>query len=184
MAEAIILAGGKSSRMKSNKMLLPYQNQPIIFHTVSTVRPFVRKVIVVTGKYHKEIAALFKDDPDVVCIHNHDYELGMFSSVKTGVKQTNDDFLIIPGDTPLIKAKTYQKLIEAKGKIRVVAYQGKKGHPLFIHKSFKERLLKTPLPHLKAFRDHTAYTVVDVDDAGVLYDVDTEEDYHGLIKKG
>ena len=49
MADGIILAGGKSTRMKTNKMLLTINEHPIIWHTLKSIEPFVSKVIIVTG---------------------------------------------------------------------------------------------------------------------------------------
>ena len=51
MTECIILAGGKSTRMGTNKMLLSYKGHPLIWYTLKSVEPFVSRIIVVTGKY-------------------------------------------------------------------------------------------------------------------------------------
>ena len=184
MTEAIILAGGMSKRMTTNKMVLPFNGKPLIVNTVNTVLPFVSRVIVVTGRFHQAIASLFKDFEDVDCVYNAKYELGMFESIKTGVAVTKEDFLIVPGDLPLIQTDTYSSLLKETGLIRVVAHNGKKGHPLFISHTLKESLLNTPLPHLKAFRDQYSYKVIEVNDPGILLDIDTIEDYQELLKKG
>ena len=52
---AVILAGGKSSRMGSDKSLLKLGNKTLIEHVVDTVRPYVKSVLIVTNdneKYH------------------------------------------------------------------------------------------------------------------------------------
>ena len=103
MAEGIILAGGKSVRMKQNKMLLSFRGHPLIWYTIQSMKPNVSRVIVVTGRYDKEIREALKDETNITFVYNKDYELGMFSSVLTGVKETKEDFFIVPGDCPFIK---------------------------------------------------------------------------------
>jgi molybdopterin-guanine dinucleotide biosynthesis protein A len=46
---AIVLAGGKSSRMGKPKALLPFDNEPIIVHIVSTLRRLFAEVVVVAA---------------------------------------------------------------------------------------------------------------------------------------
>ena len=121
MAEGIILAGGKSTRMGQNKMLLMYQNHPLIWYTIQSMKPFVSKIIIVTGRYDKEIKETLKNE-DVTFVFNENYEKGMFSSVLKGVKETKEDFFIIPGDCPFVKEDTYRKLLKGNGDIRVPSY--------------------------------------------------------------
>ena len=69
---AIILAAGASTRMgRKNKLLLPYNNEPIIFHVCRTVlNTRLNPVIVVTGfeniqvekELPKEIARIVYND--------------------------------------------------------------------------------------------------------------------------
>ncbi len=48
-ASAIILAGGKSSRMGRPKALLPFDGEPLIVHTVHTLRQLFVDIVVVTA---------------------------------------------------------------------------------------------------------------------------------------
>src|SRR5712692_2207462 len=48
-ASAIILAGGKSSRMGRPKALLPFAGEPLIVHTVRTLRQLFADIVVVTA---------------------------------------------------------------------------------------------------------------------------------------
>ena len=74
MAECIILAGGKSTRMGTNKMLLDYKGHPLLWYTIQSVKPFVSRIIVVTGKYDQEIREALKEEK-VDFVYNKDYEL-------------------------------------------------------------------------------------------------------------
>src|SRR5260221_9093818 len=48
-ASAIILAGGKSSRMGQPKALLPFDNEPLITHLVRTLRSYFADIVVVAA---------------------------------------------------------------------------------------------------------------------------------------
>jgi molybdopterin-guanine dinucleotide biosynthesis protein A len=48
-ASAIILTGGKSSRMGSPKALLPFDGEPLIVHTVRLLQQFFMDIVVVTA---------------------------------------------------------------------------------------------------------------------------------------
>ena len=183
MAEGIILAGGFSLRAKTNKMLLNIDDKPIIIHTINGMKPFVKRIILVTGHYDREIREILKNE-QVEIYTNKDYEKGMFSSVLTGVKQVTDDFFIIPGDIPFVKKETYQSLLNGSKEIRFPVYKGKQGHPLFIKKELIDDLLKEPVDsNLKLFRDKHEKEMIEVDDPNTLKDIDTIDEYQKIIKE-
>lgn len=177
LIETIILAGGKSSRFTRNKMKEIINGKPMIYHTIQTFIEFSKSVTIVTGFYDIDYLDLYLQDPKLHVVHNKDHEKGMFSSVKTGIKHIKSDFFLIPGDYPLVKKDTVQKLIDAEGIIRVPIFQGKKGHPIFISKELLEDLKNEPVDsNLKKFRDRYPVNYIEVDDAGVIHDVDFEDD--------
>jgi len=182
MAQGIILAGGYSSRIGHNKMTLSYQGTPIILHCIHSMMPFVSHIFVISGHYHDELTQLLKDDPKVTIIYNELYHLGMFSSVKKGSLFVTEDFFIIPGDYPLIMQSTYLALLKCKEPIAVPVFQNKKGHPIFIKKELIEALRNEPLDsNLKLFRNRFQFAEIQVDDSGILLDIDTLEDHEHLI---
>lgn len=182
MAQGIILAGGFSSRTKTNKMCLVIDQKPVIVHTIEAMKPFVTKIILVTGHYDKEIRQIIKEDDKIHIVYNKDYEKGMFSSVLCGAKQIEDDFFIVPGDIPFINAGTYDALLKGTKPVRYPVYQGKEGHPLFIKKELLNELLKQDIEsNLKAFRDKQDKEAISVDDKNILRDIDTLEDYQNVI---
>ena len=182
MAEGIILAGGKSSRMKQNKMLLDYKGRPLISYTIDSMRPFVSRIFIVTGKYDKEIREALKGK-DVTFIFNEDYEKGMFSSVLKGVKETSEDFFIIPGDCPFVSPKTYQLILNGKGDIRVPQYNGQDGHPIYISKKYKDDLLSQSLDlNLKIYRDSKKYEIIKTEDKNIIMNLNNFLDYQALLR--
>ena len=180
MTECIILAGGKSTRMGTNKMLLEYKGHPLIWHTIQSVAPFVSKIIIVTGKYDQEIRDALKDEK-VSFVYNKDYELGMFSSVLAGVKETSGDFLIIPGDCPFVKPETFKKILSGTGEIRYPKCGENEGHPLYISKKYKDELLHFGLDNnLKMFRDSKKCEIIDVEDKNIAMNLNCILDFYNL----
>jgi len=178
VAEAVILCGGYSSRIGENKMMLELAGHPLIWHTVAGVSRVTNRVIIVTGHYHDDISKLFSGWDNVVIIRNTDYEKGMFSSVKCGVRQTESDFFVLPGDHPLVKEATFKLLLSGTKDVRVPAYAGRKGHPVFFSRRLKEALLDEPDDsNLKIFRNHYDVEIFETDDEGIIKDVDTLKDF-------
>ena len=158
------------------------EGKPLLEHTIESVKPIVEKVIVVTGHYDQDIKEFIKEDDKVKIVYNKDYEKGMFSSVLTGVKETTDNFFVMPGDIPFIKKDTFLALLNGTKPVRYPTYQGKEGHPLYISKTLKESLLKEPIEsNLRVFRDRQEKEAIEIDDKNILKDIDTEEQYEKLI---
>ncbi len=183
MTDGIVLAGGFSSRAKTNKMCLEYQGKALILHAIETMHEVCQNIIVVTGHYHKEIMDLLSDIEYIKIAYNDDYKQGMFSSIITGVKQTTNSFFIIPGDYPKIKVSTYRKILEYDDSVIVPSYKKRLGHPIYFDKSFKQKILVTNHNNLKSFRNDYQFKIVDVLDEGILIDVDDLDDYKKLIGK-
>jgi molybdenum cofactor cytidylyltransferase len=183
MALGIILAAGRSSRAKTNKMMLDVDGIPVIRHAVKGMMPFVRHISVVTGYDATPIVDALEGIDFVTCVHNDDYDQGMFSSVRTGLKGVDEDVFILPGDCPFVSPDVYEALLEADGDIRVPAFKGRKGHPLFIKGHLAKEVVRMPEDAtLKTFRDMHPVTVVETQDPFVLSDIDTIEDFEAALK--
>ena len=164
----IILAGGKSTRMKQNKMLINYNGHPLIWWAINSIKPYVDHLIIVTGKYDQEIRD-FLGQTDIEIVKNENYEKGMFSSVLTGICRTFGDFFIIPGDCPFVSGDTFKALLNGHEKIRVPRYKNEDGHPIYISGEYKEELLSLPLDYnLKRFRDSKNYEIINVEDKNIV----------------
>ena len=181
MVDTIILAGGMSKRFRRNKLSTLYKGNPLIYYVINTFLEFSENVTLVTGHYDSEYIREYINDEKVRFVHNKDYQLGMFSSVKAGVNVTENDFFLIPGDYPLVKQETILKMLQENGVIKVPKYKGRKGHPIFISKELIPALLDEPITsNLKTFRDRHDVNYIDVDDEGILLDVDYLEDLKQL----
>ena len=145
---AVILAAGMSTRMGIVKQLLPWKNGTMLGSTIDLyTKSEVDKIIVVVGYCAAEIIKTLKDKP-VKWVINEEYETGMASSLRAGIKALQEEeriCLIGLGDTPLLQVSTIKDIIKTHRKYgnKVVApyYRGKKGHPILITSELYAELL-------------------------------------------
>jgi len=177
----IILAGGYSSRAKLNKLLLEINHRPLISYTIEAMRPFVDRIVVVTGRYHDELEPVLKT-LNVDIVFNEYFACGMFSSMKAGIAEAhNEDILLIPGDIPNVSKDTYQALLRAPGSIRIPTFEGHDGHPLFLSAQYLDEIKQSSInSNMHEFLEkyESEKVRVPVDDPFICLDIDTIRDYH------
>ena len=111
---AILLAGGSSSRFKSPipKVLYPLLDKPIIEHLIDSLKSIgVDKIIIVSGKRtHQELQKYAAHN---IKISEQKEPLGTFDAVVTALDQVeSQQMLIINADTPLVRPEFIKQLIE------------------------------------------------------------------------
>ncbi|MFP4563739.1 MAG: NTP transferase domain-containing protein [Spirochaetia bacterium] len=182
--DCVILAAGLSSRMGRWKMVLPYGNSTVIETAVSRALSVVRRVILVTGFRAGEMETMFADHPEVIIRRNGDYRRGMFTSVSTGVSAvTSKRFFVLPGDMPGIFPETYKELLRARqAPVILPEYRGKSGHPVLLDDTVGKVILNEHADSsLEKVLARFPSVRVPVNDENILYDIDTDEDYHARI---
>lgn len=183
----MILAAGSSRRMGNQKLLLPFGHSTIIGTVVDNVlQSYIDQVMVVLGAYQAEVRHALKERPVHFC-HNTEHEQGMLSSVKCGIRALPADAitaLIYLGDQPGIPPSVTNSVIQAySGElfgIVIPVYNHRRGHPLLVDMKYRERIEQLDLEEgLRALRHHFPEDVleVDVDEPGILVDIDTPADY-------
>ncbi|MGO4886168.1 NTP transferase domain-containing protein [Anaerobacillus sp. MEB173] len=189
--EAIILAAGYSSRANAFKMSLPLGQKTVLEHTVSKFEGICQKVIIVGGFKVEIIQAAVTDmieksaySFELKYVFNESFDQGMFSSIQTGCREVNaDSFFITPGDVPLVKKETIQLLAAEKGNVVIPSYSYKGGHPIKVTKEMKNRILEAKVEcNLRAILHPHEKTYLNVEDPGVVMDVDTPEDYRRAVE--
>jgi len=182
--EGIILAAGFSERAGQFKMTLPIGDNTILEKCIEGMTSVCNRIIVVGGYNYDKIKEIVADIPNVEFCHNKNYEMGMFTSVKRGIHEIKTErFFIIPGDQPLVQAETYQKMLAVDADIVIPRYKGKKGHPVLFQSHLIEEILA--MPDEACLRDfiHSKNAVcIDLDDWGILLDVDNPADYKTVKK--
>ena len=187
--EAIVLAAGKGERMGSIKPLIDIDGTSALQRVVQTLdHVAVDRITVVLG-YHAEEIKASVDLSGCRIVINEDYETGMGSSVSRGarlVSSTSMGFLIAHADMPYIEETSVAKVVEiAKTGARIVApaYQGRRGFPVYLQIDCLMELLPTLKGEIGA-RDYISahsdeVVIVEVDDPGVVRDIDWPEDVIG-----
>ncbi len=113
---AIVLAAGKSTRMKSQipKVLHPIMGRPMLGYVLDTLRELeVRKILVMVGYQGEEVQAAFRAYP--VTFVTQEPQLGTGHAVQVAAAQLagyRGTVLVLCGDVPLLSAATLQSLYE------------------------------------------------------------------------
>ena len=184
MIEGVILAAGLSSRAGTNKLILKINGKTILERCIKAMNPFCSRIIIVGGHRIEDIKKILVKYPKIELIYNHNYQDGMYSSVKEGFRRSKADrVFLIPGDYPFISRKTYADMLTIDQDIIVPIYQGKKGHPLLIKRQLIRELLQDNIcKTLRDFTNKKGITLIKVQDPGILIDIDTKEDYNEIRK--
>ncbi len=104
--DGIVLAAGLSSRVGRYKLALDIQGKTVIERCIESMYDICSNVIVVGGHNYNLLQDILKPYAKVKMILNENYIEGMFTSVKKGLYQVEEDkFFLIPADYPLIKKR-------------------------------------------------------------------------------
>ncbi|MEH7177806.1 nucleotidyltransferase family protein [Neobacillus vireti] len=188
--EAIVLAAGYSSRANAFKMTLPLGQITVLEQTISKFEGLCSRVIVVTGfqaeLIEEELARISRKKTysfQMKSVYNENFNQGMFRSIQKGVSEINaPTFFITPGDCPVVKKETLQILKEHLGHVGIPSFHCKGGHPIKLSSDVKQKILETnPESNLRMVLNGFEKQYIDVDDPGVIMDVDTPEDYQKAI---
>ena len=180
--EGVILAAGLSTRSGQYKMALPLGGKTVIQRSVENMYDAVDRIWVVTGWQAAQVESLLASYSKVRFAHNENYAQGMFSSIKTGLAKTSAARVFLqPGDCAFISPAVYAQMLAIDAEIVIPTYGGKKGHPVLLYGPAIGDVLA--LPDSAVLRDHIrvkGFTTLEVEDGGVLLDLDTPEDYQVL----
>jgi molybdenum cofactor cytidylyltransferase len=192
---AIILAAGFSSRMAAFKPLLPLGHSTIIETAINTfLRAGISDITVVLGHRADDLKPVLARS-HVRWIYNERYGEGMYSSVVSGVSglrspgQGVKGAFILPADMPLVKSTTIKKMALAYSRFGPHIFYPtclkQRGHPPLIPSDlFPEMQAWKGTGGLQSFlKLHEALAFdVEVQDMGILMDIDTPEDYSEICR--
>ncbi len=177
--DGVVLAAGLSSRSKRYKMTLPLGERTVIEQSIAGMVDLVCRVYVVVGWQSERLQELLAGYDKVSFVLNERFREGMFSSVKAGIARVcAPRFFLLPGDQPLIGPQVYVQMLGTKAEIVIPTFRGQKGHPvLFASRLVPEILAQPEGSTLRDYVQGKGYTCVEVQDEGILIDLDTAEDY-------
>jgi molybdenum cofactor cytidylyltransferase len=187
---AILLAAGRSQRMGAPKPLLPLQGRPAVVRCLESLRDSgIAEIILVVNPEGGDIVIAAKDIPARVAV-NELPGSDMAASVRAGLELVNLDatgILVCLCDHPLIRPETLESMISAHsrmpGAIVIPAYRGRKGHPTLLPRFVLEDLGKVATLRDVIGQHSAKITLMDVDDEGVILDMDTPEDYRKILER-
>ncbi len=181
---AIVPAAGKAERFGGGKLTADVGGEPLLNRTLrSLFDGGVGSIVVVLAPDMSLPTVELLNDERVVRVVNPDPSRGMFSSVQIGLAaEDGDPMLVLPGDMPFVRPDTVAAVLaEATRTGRIVSprFQGRNGHPIAFPGRLKAEILKSDVSSTLAeiIDAHAALrTGIDVDDPGVLRDVDQKKD--------
>ena len=197
----VILAAGESSRMGTDKALLPWPpaasgqtefRETFLAAAIRSLSLATDFVLVVAGKNESALAPIAYAEGASIVV-NPNPERGQFSSLRIGLREVlnrgRDTAVVTLVDRPPAKLSTVQALRDAFDAAEkniwavVPEYSGKHGHPFVGGREMIEAFLQAPdastardIEH--QYRDHILY--LPVDDPFVAVNINTPEDYGAL----
>ncbi len=181
---ALLLAAGRGSRFGADKLSHPLADGlAIAVHAARNLRAAGLPVTAVVRPGDGPLAALLEAAGCAVtpCA---DADCGMGHSLAHGVRATAEaaGWVVALGDMPSIRPATIAGVADALKQgadIAAPAFHGERGHPVGFSARYRGELSRLAgdagaRAVLQAHRD--AMMLVDVDDPGVLYDIDRKTD--------
>ena len=102
----IILSGGKSSRMGTNKGLLLYNEKPFTQYSIDALAPFTSEIIIVSNYKNYDVFGLKR-------VNDLFEEAGPLAGIYSGLKHSRTDYnLVLSCDIPLITSGIINQLVE------------------------------------------------------------------------
>jgi molybdenum cofactor cytidylyltransferase len=187
----ILLAAGGSSRLGKPKQLLLYKGQTLLQNTLSVaLTSNAQSVIVVLGA-NADILQTEITNGKIHVVVNDDWQEGMGSSIRTGVKAiteinpSTEGVILLVCDQPFINSALLNNLITAHQKtgkeIVACTYGNTFGPPVFFHQSLFSELLQ-----LKGDTGARSIVQKHLDNMEAIpfpegiFDIDTEGDYQKI----
>lgn len=188
----IVLAAGSGSRFEGdNKLLAEVDGDPVIERAVSRMcHPRVDDVVVVLGHDRDRIREVIGHLP-VRIVENERYRAGQSTSLQCGlsaIDPSTDAVVIALGDMPFVRSESIDTLIDAYrrgvGDALALAYEGTRGNPVLFDSRYIESLREVEGDRGGRRLLVERGELVEVDDPGVRFDIDTREDIDEAVERG
>lgn len=191
MVAIVLLAAGMSSRLGHPKQLVEYKGKTLLRNAVDeALNSMADKVFVVLGSKADEMVEQL-EDLNVVLVKNDNFEKGMGSSLKAGMKAIQDlkpetnAVVFMPCDQPYLTTEVLNELIvlhEKGNKIVASEYKSVLGIPVLFDKQYFDAIMEIEdkAGAKSIIEDYDVECVVF--EAGAI-DIDTPEDLNKLKEK-
>lgn len=186
----VVLAAGSGSRFRGDghklEQTLSGRGDTVLARTLRHAFATGLPVVVVTTERLAPMVQGLVASRDVLVLPRHDAQgraqpMGMGHSIAAGVGATGDadGWLILPGDMPLVLPSTLQAVADGLERFPVcfAQYRGRQGHPVgFGTELFSELLALKGEEGARRIVARYPAQAIEVDDPGVLVDIDTTDD--------
>ena len=192
MIEGLVLAAGRSRRAGVFKPAHIHEGRPLLLHAIASLAPWCKRVLVVAGHRHLEIAAMLANEPALTLVVNANHDRGMFSSVRAGAANLSPGvrgFFVLPADCPLVHPAVPDALLQAfadntDAQAIVPEHRGRGGHPVLLPAAARQAIddatatatLRDVIRTLQPVR-------LPVEHPSVLMDIDTRADVRALAEE-
>ena len=190
----LILSAGKSERMGRPKALLRFRGSCFLTHILKEAASSrLTDVKVVLGH---DAQAILQELPEIEprTIFNRQYGRGQLSSLQCGLEHFRshslDGVMVFLIDHPMIHHRLINRLLDAFSEndspIVIPSFSRRRGHPMIFGADVFGELLSEPLEEgaVSVVRKHEHQILhLEVDDPGVLVDIDTPEAYEKHVVK-
>lgn len=183
----VVLAAGRGSRFRGlhHKLMQTLGASTVLATTISNALATQLPVMVVTTDSLADMVSRHVAKRDMVVLppvgSPASQALGMGYSIAAGVAARSDasGWLILPADMPMVQTSTLRQVAdELDGNaIAYAQHRGLRGHPVgFSAELYSELVMLTGDEGARRLVARYPALGVEVDDPGVLLDVDTEDD--------
>jgi molybdenum cofactor cytidylyltransferase len=179
----VVLAAGKGSRFKggAHKLEQVVGALSVLGRTLLNAVHSHLPVVVVTTPALAALAMRVVAENDVVVVPPALAAQGMGYSIAAGIAARADapGWLLLPGDMPLVRPATMLAVAAAleHHAVAYAQYHGRRGHPVgFAAELYSELMLLSGDEGARRIVARYPAVGVDVEDEGVLLDLDTEAD--------
>lgn len=191
----LILAAGESSRMGRAKALLPAPGweppENFLDRMIGLLAAHSDPIIVVLGAHADAIREGSARASEATFVVNERYREGQLSSLQCGLRAVPEEaagVIFTPVDFPRVQPGTVAGVVAAflrggGSGLAIPRFQGRRGHPVCAARRLIPEFLALPVEAQarEIVHRHAAEACyVDVDDPGILRDVDDPEAYRSL----
>lgn len=190
----VVLAAGGSSRMGRPKQLLPWRGRPLLQHVIDAMAAAgLAETVVVLGRDAAAIAEAMRLPDDVRVVENPDHAAGQSTSLRAGLRALGPGVaaaVVALGDQPELAAEAVRAVVESHregaGPVVQARYRGTAGHPILLDRAVWPKVMAATGDRgaREVLAAHPAWVHPVEVDRDPPRDVDTREEYEGLLEDG
>lgn len=185
---AVILADGNITKDGNCAPLRKIGMISALQRIVSTLHQAgITRILTMTGAQAEDVEYQLKNSGLVFLRNDENAQQEPMDTVRKAVRVLMEQcsrVLLVPASFPLFCCHTVQALMEPAGGLVVPEYRGEPGFPVAADRHWMEILLQQDGERLEEvlLQFQKDWTVIEVDDAGIGYNAESDEEYGVLVE--